>query len=363
MGDTAATPDLLVVGAGAIGLSIAYRAAAEGLAVTLVDRGEPGREASWAGAGVLPPRSWYVPSPVLDRLAAFADGAHEEWSRVLRDETGIDDGYRRCGAIYLDDDANREALRSTFRRWRAAGVTVDRDQQRRRWLVPSEAQVRNPRRLRAMVAGCERRGVRVVSGVESRGFAFEGSRIVGVETSAGRFAASEVCLAAGCWTPALAELAGATAPGRPIRGQLLLLRTDATPLERIVHRPPYYLVPRGDGLVLVGATVEDVGFARGTTETARAELLAAAIAIEPRLALATAEGFWSGLRPQSGDALPLVGRAPGIDNLWIASGHHRSGWQFAPATAELIVALLLGRPTDLPSAELDPGRFAACFAA
>jgi glycine oxidase len=354
--------DLLVIGAGAIGLSIAHRAAAEGLAVTVIDRGEPGREASWAGAGVLPPLSWYVDSPVLDRLASFAVVAHEELSRVLLAETGIDDGYRRCGAEYIETSANGDYVRRALARWRDAGVPVE-PLGRGRWLAPTEAQVRNPRRLRALAAACERRGVDVRSATEALGFRHDGDRIIAVETTNGLVAPDQVCVAAGCWTPLVAELAGVAAPGNPIRGQMLLLRANDNPLRRIVHRPPHYVVPRGEGLLLVGATVEDVGFARGTTEEARAELLSAAIAIDPTLGAATVEGFWSGLRPQSADSLPLVGLAPGRDNLWIAAGHHRSGLQFAPPTAELLVSLLTGRDTDLPAAELDPRRFAATHAA
>jgi glycine oxidase len=143
---------------------------------------------------------------------------------------------------------------------------------------------------------------------------------------------------------------------------MLLLRPEK-PLERIVHRYPHYAAPRRDGLVLVGATVEEAGFGKQVTESARTELLRAAEQIDPALAGAIVMRHWAGLRPASGDALPQIGLLPGYANAWIASGHHRSGLQLAPPTARLVSAMIRGVACDLPAAPFDPARFAAATVA
>ena len=199
-------------------------------------------------------------------------------------------------------------------------------------------------------------------GVVLQRFAREaGDKLQRVETSAGDFVAGAYCVAAGCWTPALAGAAGSVAPGRPVRGQMLLLRPRRADVSRIIHRYPHYAVPRRDGRVLIGATVEEAGFDKRTTGAARDALLTAAAAILPCLVDAEVERQWSGLRPASADALPLIGRAPNFSNLWIASGHHRSGLQLAPPTARMISAMIRGQRCELPTEPFDPARFAVAY--
>ncbi len=350
--------DVLVVGGGAIGLSIAYQLAIDGLSVTLLERGRPGREASWAGAGILPPGSWYVDDPALDRLALVAAADQPAWSRRLLEETGIDDEYWQCGATYVETRENQAFLADAFARWRALGISVVADEGCTQ--VPAEAQVRNPRRLQALEAACRKRGVRIISEapvVRARRGGDDSIQVL--ETPQGEFVAGAYCFAAGCWTPALVGAAGSEAPGKPIRGQMLLLAPLDEPLERVIHRFPYYAVPRRDGRVLVGATVEDAGFRAETTSAARDDLLAQAALIEPRLAEASVEAHWSGLRPASADSLPAIGPLPGLRNAWVASGHHRSGLQFSPPTARLISSMIRGTACDLPATPFDPARFAA----
>lgn len=353
--------DIVVIGGGIVGLSVAYELAGDGLAVTLLERGEIGREASWAGAGILPPASWYVDHPALDAFAIEANLAQAALSQQLLDETGIDDEYTRCGAIYHQTPENAAYLSDTFARWRRLGVEVVAEGST--YHVPAEAQVRNPRRLRALAAACARRGVQLVTDSPVRGFEFGANgRINAVRTPAETYACGAMCLCAGAWTPELAQLGSSHAPGKPVTGQMLLLRPDK-PLERIIHRYPHYAAPRRDGLVLVGATVEEAGFDKQITESARTELLRAAERIDPALAKATVMRHWAGLRPASGDALPQIGLLPGYSNAWVASGHYRSGLQLAPPTARLISAMIRGVPCDLPAAPFDPSRFASATVA
>ncbi|MEQ8847829.1 FAD-dependent oxidoreductase [Botrimarina sp.] len=358
----ARTSDAIVIGGGAIGLSVAYELATRGLSVTLLERGEIGREASWAGAGVLPPASWYVDHPALDRLAMTAAPMHAELSQRLRETTGVDDQYAACGAVYQLTESNEAHVLGVLSRWRELGVAVGSggaDGRR----VPQEAQVRNPRRLKALAAGCRMLGVHLAPGAEVTGFRRAGPRVAEVVTAAGPYAADAVVLAAGCWSPALGEQLRVAAPGRPVRGQMLLLAPRGEPIDGIVHRHPFYAVARRDGLVLVGATVEEAGFDKSTTEEGVAALRRAAGQIAPALADARVEAVWAGLRPASADALPQIGPAPGIDNVWIASGHHRSGLQLSPPTAAIIAALVLGESPPAAHAEFAPARFAARGAA
>ncbi|TWT99724.1 Hydrogen cyanide synthase subunit HcnC precursor [Botrimarina colliarenosi] len=350
--------DAVVVGGGVIGLSIAYELACEGLSVTLLERGELGKEASWAGAGILPPASWYTDHPAIDAMARVASLQHASLSKRLCDETGIDDEYDRCGADYVETAANRSYLQAAFARWQSMGIDVDSVAgESTTWRVPSEAQVRNPLRLQALEQACRLRGVRIETGAAVEGFQRRpNGPIEAVVTAAGRYRAGAYCLCAGAWTPELAQLAWSRAPGRPVRGQMLLLRPTGTPLRRIVHRYPHYAVPRRDGLVLVGATVEEQGFSKTTTTAARDELLEAARAIHPALGAAMVERQWAGLRPASADALPQIGPLPGVANGWVASGHHRCGLQLSPPTAVLISAMIRRVACDLPTTPFDPAR-------
>ncbi len=361
MPSRATATDLIVIGGGIVGLSVAYELAGAGMRITLLERGEIGREASWAGAGILPPASWYVDHPALDAFAIEASAAHAELSQRLLDETGVDDEYTRCGAVYHQTPANAAGLAATFARWRSLGIEVIAEGPT--YHVPAEAQVRNPRRLRALAAACAGRGVHLVTDTPVNGFEVGADGVIAaVRTPSGTIPCGELCLCAGAWTPELAQLGYSHAPGRPVTGQMLLLRPEK-PLERIVHRYPHYAAPRRDGLVLVGATVEEAGFDKQVTESARTELLRAAEQIDPALANATLMRHWAGLRPASGDALPQIGLLPGYSNAWVASGHHRSGLQLAPPTARLVSAMIRGEPCDLPAAPFDPSRFASATVA
>ncbi|TWT41630.1 NAD(P)/FAD-dependent oxidoreductase [Botrimarina hoheduenensis] len=351
--------ELVVVGGGVIGLSIADEALRAGLSVTVLERGRCGREASWAGAGILPPRSWYVKDPLLDRLAKCSAELFPLWSARLLEETGIDNEYWHCGSTYPVRGASAAETRATLARWEQDGVVIEPHDEHFVH-VPAEAQVRNPRHLRALIASVLRRGGKIVEGARVVGFQHQGDRLSAVCTTDGDYQGAACCLAAGCWTPHLAELTNGVAPGQPVRGQILLMRPRKAP-PHIIHDPPWYLVPRRDGLVLVGATVENVGFARGVTTEARARLLAAAERMMPGLGSAPVEAFWSGLRPASADALPQIGRLPGYHNLLVAAGHHRSGLQFSPPTAKLIVAELTGANPPLSEEHIErlkPTRFA-----
>lgn len=364
--------EVVVVGGGVIGLSIAYELARAGVRSTLIERRELGREASWAGAGIIAPGS-ETPHPLpLAQLRTRSATLYPEWSAALLDETGIDNEYRRCGSVDVAADAKEENdLKANAGRWRAEGIAFERleprdfarvepalnSSLRAAYFVPDRAQVRNPRHLRALAAACERRGVVLRPGLPCLGFDAAAGRVVAVQTPEGPIPCERAIVAAGPWTEALLETVGVRVATPPVKGQIVLLNPGRSVLRRIVEHGPRYLVPRLDGRVLVGATEEEgAGFDTRPTALGARDLLDFALRMCPTLADATVEATWAGLRPGAVDGRPYIGFAPGHENLIVASGHRRAGLQLSPGTAELVAALTLGRRPPIDPADFRPGR-------
>ncbi|WP_442485774.1 glycine oxidase ThiO [Aeoliella sp. SH292] len=362
--------ETLVIGAGVVGLSIAYELARRGNSVVVVDRQPPGLEASWAGAGILPPGSWYEDHPALEQLAALAGKLNPEWSTELRATTGIDNELATVGALHLvASPEHAERLAAKFDRWRALYISITKphsiteiepqlrfDAAKSCYYVPGEAQINNRRHVEALVAGCGLRGVSIAHPAEVEQLVRQGSAIAAVETSAGTVKANRIVLAAGSWSEMLGHTAEIPLKIRPIRGQMLSFGPRTEPLLRgIVHRGDRYLVSRRDGRLIVGSTVEDVGFEKRNTPEAMSELEQFARDLLPALADEPVLERWSGLRPASGDGLPYIGPVPGVHNAYVAAGHYRAGLQLASGTAVALVDLMMGEapPLDLSPFRLD----------
>lgn len=362
--------DVLIVGGGVIGLSLAYELAGHGAAVRVIDAGQPAREASWAGAGILPPARATSGDP-LEQLTALSNDLHRQWSEALRATTGIDNEYRRSGAIYLARDPEETyRLREFAAQARGRDIVADELSAAKlhdvepalcpadlaaAYLVPEECQLRNPRHLKALLGACVARDVKITAGAAAHDVEIRGDRITAVRTSVGALQADQVCLTAGAWSAALAERWGVTAAIKPIRGQIVLLATPRPVLARIINEGARYLVPRRDGRLLVGSTEEDAGFDRSTTAGAIGGLLEFALGLAPQLAAAQIERSWAGLRPCTGDGLPYLGRVPHLDNAFVAAGHFRGGLQLSPGTAVVMSQLMRGeRPAvDLHAFRVD----------
>lgn len=355
--------DCLILGGGVIGLSLAYELAAHGLKVHVLDRAAPGQEASWAGAGILPPGNLAAAKSADDQLAGLAHELHPQWSAQIQEETGIDNGYRRCGGLYLaKDHAGEQGLQQEAKVWRALDVPVEvltphelaklepglacgspNSIIRSALWLPSEAQLRNPRHLKGLLAACTRRGVRISDATAAEGFEIKSGRIRTVQTAAGDHSAETVCIASGAWSGELLAHLGERPPLRPIRGQMVLLACDAPPFARVVNLGRRYLVPRDDGRVLVGSTEEDVGFEKQNTAAGIGGLLQFALELAPTLAGAPIERTWAGLRPATPDERPYLGRVPGLDNAFVAAGHFRKGLQLSSATAVVLGQVIRGQ--------------------
>jgi glycine oxidase len=349
-------PDVLIVGGGVIGLTSAYYLARQGAAVAVLDQGDLGRQASWAGAGILPPcdpRFAHVP---IDRLRALSMRLFPDLSAELRERTSIDNGYLVCGGLEIPEDG------AATDEWRSEGISFEEisgPELRRReprlastiekgYFIPEMAQVRNPRHLKALIAAVENDGVSLEPHSAVKSLVLQGGRAIGVQTERGRREAGRVLLTAGAWSEQLLQPLGWRPGVRPIRGQIALLQTDRPGARPILMKGKRYLVPRSDGRTLVGSTMEDAGFDARPTAAAIAGLLEFAATLLPALRRAAVERCWAGLRPGSPDGLPFLGPAPGCDGLFIAAGHFRAGLQLSPATGYVMAELLLGRQPSVP---------------
>lgn len=357
-----------------VGLSLAYELAGRGQRVVVVDKQTPGREASWAGAGILPPGSWYSDHPSCVSLAAESWPLNAKWAAELRDSTGIDNEYQVGGGLYLPLDSEQALrLEQKFNLWASLGIEVQRlkNEQLRElvpslsdaaltqvaehggYYVPGEAQLRNPLHLQALAAGCEQRGVRIGFPLDVASMAPQTDRSFHVSTSRGDCSAGRVVIAAGAWSGQVAELLGMELRSRPIRGQMVLFSPIDQPAMRNIHHGKNYLVRRRDGRTIAGTTVEDVGFDKSTTAQAIDEIVQWARRLSPALAEASIEKTWAGLRPASGDELPYLGTLPGVHNGFVATGFFRSGLQLASAAAVSLADLITAKT---PSIDLHPLR-------
>ena len=354
--------DVIIVGGGVIGLSIAWELAGQGATVQILEQGGFGREASWAGAGILPPGNPQQAHTAEQRLRAHSHVRWPGWSRELRDATGIDNGFRPCGGLEVRRPGGTETVAEAAAAWRAEGVEVEpltpaalralepalHPEITSAHRLPQVSQVRNPRHVKALIAACAARGVELLPGRPVIDFEEQGGRVRGVRTLDGRYEAERVCVAGGSWTGRLLERVGLSLPIEPVRGQIVLLSLRAPLFRHVVEVGKRYLVPRPDGRVLVGATEERAGFDKQNTAGAVAELIRFAVDLVPGLAGANVERTWAGLRPGSPDGLPYLGAVPGLENLFVAAGHFRAGLQLSPITAVLMRQVILRQEPVIP---------------
>ncbi len=360
--------DVLIVGGGLVGCAAALRLADRGLAVTVVDRGEPGREASWAAGGILAPEvEAHGPGAFIELMRAGV-ARWRPFAAELRDRAEIDVGYRADGTLALAFGDDEAATLGARLRWqREAGLGVETlgpaDVVR---LEPALApptlalryaggqQIDTRAAVRALVIACTRAGVDFVR-AEVRRVRHDQRRVLGVDTDAGPRDAAHVVVAAGAWSAQLDGVPLSRGAITPVRGQMIELRAAAPPVRHVVFGAGGYLVPRADGRVLVGSTEERVGFAKEVTAAGLGTLCARAARLCPALAALPVADHWSGLRPASADALPYIGATP-VGGLWICSGHFRNGVLLAPLSGDIVAALVTGGTVPIDLTALAPSR-------
>ncbi len=348
-------PDCIVAGGGIIGLMTARELRQAGLAVTVVERRQVGQEASWASSGILSPMyPWRHPGAVTV-LSRWAEEKYPELARQLHEESGIDPEWRLSGMLILDTGEQNSA-----REWAVHhGTPLEhlpekellereprlnpRECKEALWM-PRIAQIRPPRLLKALQTSVRRMGVNMLENTPVQSLITRQGKITGVETPAGPLEASFVVIAAGAWARTFLEETHVAVNIRPVRGQIILYQAPPAWLTRMVLLQDHYVVPRADGRILAGSTVEYVGFDKHTTPEAEAMLRDAARRMVPGLEKFTIEKQWAGLRPGKDDNVPVIGRHPTLEGLYINAGHFRCGVVLAPASAVLLTDIILGRP-------------------
>lgn len=350
--------DVVCIGGGIVGLATAYELALQNVRVTVLDKGPLGGVASWAGAGIIsPPPSESACRTAFDKLRRYSYDRMAELAEQLLDETGIDAGYRKSGALELARDLQTEAeLVECSMIWRRQGVEhqpLSKDEISEKephldksvmsaFYLPQACQVRNPRMLKALQQACSQRNVQLLPRHPVRSILLDQPGNVQLELMDGsRMEARHVVVTAGAWSSRL--LAGVGFETFPVKGQIVTFQTQPDAIRSIVHLGKRYLVPRSDGLVLVGATEEPGLFDVEVTAEAAGDLRDFALNLFPVLKNCPSGPMWAGLRPAARPAGPVIGPLPADERVWIATGHFRQGLQFSPGTARLVADGILGR--------------------
>ena len=358
-------PDVVIIGGGVVGLSIAWELAGRGMTVRVLEKGTFGQEASWAGAGMLPPGNLANARTSEARLRGATHQLWPEWSQSLTSLTGMDNGFFQCGGleVCLSGSATAKSeYETSLATLRDEGVAVeagDLTDVRGRvpelgpdvtagYFLPEFCQVRNPRHLRVLQMGCAMRGVELIAGAPVHRFEMNGGRIDAVYAGNETHRGSEFIIAGGAWSSPLLEQVGVRATIEPLKGQMVLLQTNPLPFRSVIQVGREYLVPRQDGRILVGSTEEWTGFDKRNTAQGVGDLIQFAQRVVPKLKDARFETCWAGLRPYSGIGKPYIGRVARYTNVVVAAGHFRYGLHLSPVTAVLVRQTLLGQSVLLP---------------
>ena len=348
--------DVVVVGGGVIGLSVAWHLRREGASVILLEGGQVGGQATGAAAGMLAPLAEAKEAGPFVTLGLASLRRYPEFVDALREETGMDAELTGPGMLRTATGEDElEALSREFAWQRALDLPIE-------WLSGAEVHMREPalsanieaavlstfeknvepRRLaRALALANVRRKVSILEGTPVFGFEKAGARVTGVHTPGGILSCGQVVIAGGAWTKTIGSWLEANLPIFPVRGQILALSCLPPPLKHTLYTRAGYLVPKADGRVVVGATEDSAGFDARPTAQGMARLLNFAVQQIPSLATAPFENAWAGLRPACVDELPILGPLPGWENAYVATGHFRNGILLAPITGEILAQSLL----------------------
>jgi len=349
--------DCIIVGGGLLGMLSARMLHQEGAEVMLLERGALGQESSWAGGGILSPLyPWRYPAAVT-ALASLSQQWYPGLAGELAEETGIDPEWTLSGMLVLDPEEEGPA-----RAWAAEhDYTVEVVEGsalhacepalgvQHRWSLwlPQVAQIRNPRLIKALRASLEGRAIAFQEDTPVIGVRVRHGRVTGVVTTGGELSAPRVVIAGGAWSAGLLPSASGSLPVEPVRGQMLLFRVRPGQVRRMIMRNGRYLIPRRDGHILAGSTVERVGFDKEPTDDARQELAATACDMVPGLEYAPLQRHWAGLRPGSPTGVPYIAEHPEVAGLFVNAGHFRNGVVLGLASARLLADLITGRPPKL----------------
>jgi len=366
--------DVAIIGGGLIGASIAYELSADKLRIVILDSQQPGQEASWAAAGMLSPGPDSPEALPLVPLMKESLRIYPEFVAAVENLSGKSAEFTHEGALQIflapQGESERDALFAEYHRLGLPIESLSLDAARHlepslgpnaraAAYLPNEARV-NPRSLTAgVIAACQRRGVEIRSGSAVSALVHQNNRCVGVIAAGEKITAKFVVVAAGCFSAGVApddDLLSQFVPMHPVRGQMIALRPKGLNLRHVLRSEPGYIVPRSDGRVVAGSTLENAGFDKHVTPGGLQQILRAAIDLAPTLAEAEVLETWAGLRPGTPDNLPILGPT-GIEGLLVATGHYRNGILLAPVTAKLLRDWITRGPASFNAEAFSPRRF------
>lgn len=349
--------DILIVGGGIIGMLTARELSLAGMKVTIVDQGKAGQESSWAGGGIISPLYPWRYADSVSALAKWGQAFYPDLIEEIRAETGLDAELIQNGLLMLDDE--QEAASIWAKKWGENLQLIDykdvyelepelssefMSDKKAIWMSDVR-QVRNPRLVKATKKYLLKQGVKFIEETQVTGFLTNSNKVTGVKTVSGDIEASKVLLAGGAWSANL--LKNMNVSVEPVKGQMILFKTEPDKIKRITLSQDRYVIPRKDGRVLVGSTLEHTGFDKTTTTNAHEELMQEAFRIAPCLKNSQIEHHWAGLRPGSTDGIPYICSVPEIEGLYLNAGHYRNGVVLGPASARLAADTILERPAIL----------------
>lgn len=355
-----------IVGGGVIGLATAWELAGRGLGVTVLERGAVGRGTSWGAAGILPAASRGRTTDAIDELRGLSHQMFPKWTTDLQAITGIDSEFNRCGGLFLAETAGEQAsLVGMASYWEDLGIAseslsskaliqrepalngwADRFPDCSAWWVPDECQIRPPKYLQSLTVACQIAGVEICENAMVDDVQFEADK-PRVRVNGDWVSSDMLVLCGGVWTGQISSRLHLESSIVPVRGQMLLLKTDAPVVSSVVNVGHRYVVCRKDGYTLVGSCEEEKGFELGTSDAMLDSLREFANQLVPALKDAKQCDSWSGLRPMTFDGFPMIGRLPMSQNVYVAAGHFRSGLHLSPGTAIAVADLITGQPAQV----------------
>ena len=371
------TADVIIIGAGVIGLTVARALAQRGLReVMLIERGRPGGAASWAAGGILAPEVEVDYKDDFFQLACASRDMYPEFAASLKEETGVDVQLDVTGTLCLGfTPEDQTELRHRYEWQQGEGFELEwltGDQARRlepsisdqvlcALRFPRDFQVENRRLVDALVRANEELGVQMVTGSSVTAVRIKDKKVQGVETPNGSVEAQAVVVAAGAWSSLIK--APVNTPGwppfeiEPVRGQMLCFGTRPQIARHVIYSSRGYLVPRRDGRVLAGSTVEHVGFDQSVTNEGREAIRSMALEIAPAIAAFPIIDSWAGFRPRAKDGLPVLGSLAEVAGLFFAAGHYRNGILLAPITGKVLADAIVDGHMPAGFESFSPNRF------
>ena len=323
--------DCLIIGGGAIGMMNARALALAGAKVTLIDQQSCAQESSWAGGGIISPLYPWKYDELTNELSFASQAVYEQLCAQILEDTGLDPEYLKSGLLMMDEYDSHEA-----RAWMARHNLAYQPHQHGA-LFAHIAQVRNPRLLKALKADIIQKGVNIIEQVKIEKLLIKNHKVLGVKSSNQSYLADHVVVCSGAWSSEWLDLKEEIFP---MKGQMIVLKSKPGVVEHIVLDQGRYIIPRKDGRILVGSTMQNVGFDRSIDSETRQSLQDFASQRFAKLAKTEVEHHWSGFRPASKSAKVMLGRYNEFENVYLNTGHFRNGLNMAPESAKRITQLI-----------------------